>query len=231
MTKHAEAERDLALVQCCLAGDEQARRDLFRRFLPQVRGVLYRLLGPDPELQDLTQEAMLKLFKGIAHFRGESSLHTWADRVCVNVALQDLRRRGRRVKTVSMSEVGKPMPTPEASSLELTERSILVDRVYQLLEQVSPPKRVAFLLYELGGLTAAEIAVAADVAVSTVKSRIWYARKELHQAAREDPQLSEYIRSTKRSEAAGAEQRTRSSTTEDDPAAPCDHGSSRGGKR
>jgi len=203
VTRSTDPERDLELVQRCLSHDEQACRELFRRFLPQVRGVLYRVLGADPELEDLAQDAMLQLYRGFCRFRGESSLRTWADRVCVNTALGQLRKRSRRIQTVPLEELERPMSAIDTNAEIQAERAALVARIHRVMDQLSPDKRVAFLMHELEGRTAAEIAEASETPVSTIKSRIWYARRELQQAAAEDPVLREYLDKAHGGEVAG----------------------------
>jgi len=193
VTRSSDPERDLDLVQRCLSADDQACRELFRRFEPQVRGVLFRVLGPDPDLEDLAQDAMVQLYRGFCRFRGDSSLRTWTDRVCVNAALQHLRKRSRRIQTVPMEGLDMPMTATDSNAEHQAERAALVGRIHQVMDRLTPDKRVAFLMHELEGRTAAEIATASDTPVSTIKSRIWYARQELHRAAAQDPVLRDYL--------------------------------------
>src|SRR6516164_1541436 len=93
------------LIASCQRGDKEALGELYRRFRPEVTRNLYRVLGPGRgELEDVLQEVFIEAFRSIGRFRGDSKLSTWLYRVCVNVALQRLRKR-KRLAEVSDDDV------------------------------------------------------------------------------------------------------------------------------
>jgi RNA polymerase sigma-70 factor (ECF subfamily) len=106
--------------------------------------------------------------------------------VCVNVALQRLRKR-KRLAEVPGDDL------PEAQSGETPERGLDTRRrlaaVYRILDELSPKKRVVFVLHEIEGREPREIASIVGAPVLTVRTRLHYARKEFYARAAEDPRL------------------------------------------
>jgi RNA polymerase sigma-70 factor (ECF subfamily) len=189
-----------ALVERCQRGERTALGELYRRYRPDVARNLLRILGPSmgrgtvggaQELEDVLQEVFIELFRSIQRFRGDAKLTTWIYRVCVNVALQRLRKRRRLAEvTLPPSEVLGELLSPQGGppDRELdTRRRLAV--VYRLLDQLAPKKRVAFILSELEGLDPKEIATLVGAPVITVRTRLHYARKEFFALAVREPGL------------------------------------------
>ncbi|MDB4970345.1 MAG: polymerase sigma factor RpoE [Myxococcales bacterium] len=180
----------LDLVARCQKGDKDALGELYRLYRGEVARNLHRMLGPGrADLDDVLQEVFIEVFRSIARFRGDAKVTTWLYRVCVNVALQRLRKRKRR-NEVSTDDVAEPAPndggeTPERS---LDNRRRL-DAVYRILDELSPKKRVVFILHEIEGREPKEIAGIVGAPVLTVRTRLHYARKEFYALAATDARL------------------------------------------
>src|SRR3954464_9564106 len=98
------------LVARCQKGDKDALGELYRLYRAEVARNLHRMLGPGRiDLEDVLQEVFIEVFRSIARFRGDAKVSTWLYRVCVNVALQRLRKRKRR-NEVSTDDVAEPAP-------------------------------------------------------------------------------------------------------------------------
>jgi RNA polymerase sigma-70 factor (ECF subfamily) len=183
---------DVLLVDRCLAGEPAATRELFRRHQRRVHACLYRVLGGNRDMDDLLQEAFLQVFQSLRGWRAEASLATWVDRVSVRVAYRYLSQRGRRVKTHPMvdDEVagGDDGPTPRR---QLARDG--VQRLYAVLDELSPAARLAFTLHEIDGRSIAETAELVGSSVTATKLRVWRARKRIEAAAAADPVLSEFL--------------------------------------
>ncbi len=196
--RRAEIRDDLALVQQCREGDEEARTRLVRRYMGQVRITLTRILGPDQEMPDLVQVALIEVLRSLRHYRGDALLRTWIDRVAANVAYQHLRRR-RGPHTVPLelvpSSAGSATSASRGADRALEGRR-LVEKLTGLLDGISAKKRVALLLHAVLGYSVKEVAAMTDSRVATTKSRILYARKELLKAAHRDPALREWLDSS-----------------------------------
>lgn len=169
-----------ALVVRVREGDAQAFEQLYRRTRSDVYGILYRLLGPSPELDDVFQDAWLQLHTAIRRFREESRFSTFAYRVCANVALKHLRTRRRRPEELmaELPEEATNQPGPE----QVAETKRAQALVHLALERLPPKKRVVFVYAELMEMKLEEIATAVDAPLNTVRSRLLSARSEFPQA-------------------------------------------------
>jgi RNA polymerase sigma-70 factor (ECF subfamily) len=175
------------LVARCQRGEKEALGELYRLYRAEVARNLHRMLGPGRgDLEDVLQEVFIEVFRSIARFRGDAKITTWLYRVCVNVALQRLRKRKRRAE-VSGDTVTERV-TDETPERELDNRRRL-DAVYRILDELSPKKRVVFILHEIEGREPKEIAGIVGAPVLTVRTRLHYARKEFYARAASDVRL------------------------------------------
>jgi RNA polymerase sigma-70 factor (ECF subfamily) len=185
----AAAQPDL--VARCQKGEKEALGDFYRLYRGEVARNLHRMLGPGRgDLEDVLQEVFIEVFRSIARFRGDARITTWLYRICVNVALQRLRKRKRRAE-VSSDELGER--APDIESADTPERDLdtrrRLDAVYRLLDELSPKKRVVFILHEIEGREPKEIAGIVGAPVLTVRTRLHYARKEFYALAARDRRL------------------------------------------
>ncbi|MGE0550107.1 MAG: RNA polymerase sigma factor [Kofleriaceae bacterium] len=185
-----EPSDEASLIERCRNRERAAHDELYHRFRRQVAGNLYRVLGDRTDLEDLVQEVFVIAFRGLERFRGDARLSTWLYRICVNVALGRIRTRKRRPAAFSgidvdatsfdPSLVERP-ETPERS-LERREQQA---RVYRALETLAPKKRIVLYLHEIEGLDLKEIAYLVDSNPVTVRTRLFYARREFYRAIAE----------------------------------------------
>ena len=184
------------LIERC-RGDERAAQDeLYHRFRRPVAANLYRVLGDRTDLDDLVQEVFVIAFRGLDRFRGDARLSTWLYRICVNVALGRIRTRKRRPYAIGMADlddahadpslVERP-ETPEKSLQRRQDR----ERVYRALEQLAPKKRMVLYLHEIEGLDLKEIAYLVDSNPVTVRTRLFYARREFYRVLAGEAQATD----------------------------------------
>ncbi len=158
---------DEALLVAFGNGDREAAALLTLRFTPRVMGFATRMLGGDrAEAEDVTQEAMLRLWKIAPDWRqGEAQVTTWLYRVTANLCTDRLRKR----RGVDLDSVPEPVDdTPGA-----VDRMIGADRAQALqeaLDALPERQRMAVTLRHLEGLANPEIAVAMDISVEAVES-------------------------------------------------------------
>ena len=156
----------------------------------EIYGLLYRLTENAEEARDLTQETFLRAFQSIGQFRGESDLRTWIYRIAINQARNRWRwwRRRHRDSTVSIDAAdanGNSALIAQLSSgnSENPEHSALAhERERALRRALSSLRRVyreAVVLRDIEGFAYEEIAVALNISVGTVKSRLARGRQEL----------------------------------------------------
>ena len=151
----------------------------------QIRARISRLVADPDEVEDLTQETLLRVVRGLPRFRGEASLRTWALRIAGNVVIDQRRRSACRP---APPPVVAPEADPAEGELELApappdqlERTISADCLRGALATLSASYRQVFELHDLSGLTGAEIAELLDLPLATVKIRIHRARRRLRE--------------------------------------------------
>lgn len=184
---------DAELVARVCAGDSEALGELFLRHAPMVRRLLTRIIGPRDDLDDVVQDVFLQVHKSIGGFRGEARFTTWLHQLTVYAGYNYLRRpRGRYVlvEPADLERVGDPRSVGEPERLMGQET---LRRLYIVLDRIKPKKRIAFILYAVEGMSVAEVAKVVGASVPTVKSRIWFARRELLKKARLDPYLASLL--------------------------------------
>jgi RNA polymerase sigma-70 factor (ECF subfamily) len=187
---HPVAKREPdELVVRAQRGDTQAFTELFRRHRSTVAAIGYRMLGPSADLDDVVQEVFLQVHRSLPDFRGQAKFSTWLHRVSVNVVLMT-RRRARSRPTFAQEEAGRHEPDDGLLPDQDLSRQRRVAAFQRLLDRLSDKKRTVFVLHELEGIAPAEIAEMVDCPVLTVRTRLFYARKELAQMMRNEPALA-----------------------------------------
>lgn len=180
---------DHDLARRCALGDAAAERALFEAHRDQVHGILYRLLGGNREIEDALQETFFAIFRSLSSFRGESTLATWIARITVRVGMKIARAR-RDVPTPHLELVVEDRASLPSELLEAREG---VRHLYELLEDVEPKHRAAYLLSVVDERSIREVAELTDASEIATKLRIWRTRKRIEAAARKDPALRALI--------------------------------------
>ena len=184
----AATSDEAVLVAELQAGREEAFAYLLAVYQNPVFNLISRIVRDGTDAADVLQDVFLKVFRGIRHFHGESSLKTWVYRIAVHEASNHRRswlRRHRR-EPFSLDEGhGEPeaaFAKAEAQdetpydALEQAERQRLVERA---LASLAPPYRTVLILREIENLSYEEIADVLGVAEGTVKSRLLRGRELL----------------------------------------------------
>jgi RNA polymerase sigma-70 factor, ECF subfamily len=180
-----------AIVAELKAGSEDAYAWLIGEFHQPIYALVYRIVNDPADAADTTQEVFLKVFRGMKHFNGASSLKTWIYRIALHEA-SNRRRWWFRHKAHEMSM------EPESNSALANSTSIensVVDkrespfdsvahqevrsRVEQELENVPEPYRSTVILRDLEEMSYEEIAEIMEVSLGTVKSRLTRGREAL----------------------------------------------------
>src|SRR5574338_1712297 len=180
------------LIERCRRDERTAHDELYNRFRRQVAGNLYRVLGDRSDLEDLVQEVFVIAFRGLEKFRGDARLSTWLYRICVNVALGRIRTRRRRPNAIGVTDLDATAMDPSVTERPETpakslERRQDRERVYHALEQLAPKKRIVLYLHEIEGLDLKEIAYLVDSNPVTVRTRLFYARREFYRVLAGEP--------------------------------------------
>jgi RNA polymerase sigma-70 factor (ECF subfamily) len=177
------------LVARCQAGDAGAFGEIFRLYRADVTRLLHRMVGRRSDLEDLLQEVFVQVHRSIKSFRAEARLSTWIYRVAVNVAL--MHRRAAKSRPLIVAEPQEPLLLDESAPPdEQLSRQRRIEALYRLLDRVSDKKRAVYVLHELEGMSPNEISKVVGAPVLTVRTRLFYARREVLALLREEPALA-----------------------------------------
>ncbi len=177
------------LVARAAGGDVAAFRQLYERHRGDVARLVYRMLGARADFEDVIQEVFVQVYRSLKDFRGQSKFSTWLHRVTVNVVL--MHRRSARSRPVFTDPLpADPAGTEDARPDEDAERRERVRAFGRLLDRLPDKKRVVFVLHELEGLPPSEIARIVGAPVLTVRTRLFYARRDLEAMLRDEPALA-----------------------------------------
>ena len=180
-----------AIIQELKAGSEEAYAWLVGEFHQPVYSIIYRILTDPADAADTTQEVFLKVFRGMKHFHGESSLKTWIYRIAIHEASNRrrwwFRHKAREApmenecaseQTVFRS-LNPALVDKHKSPFETVADHEVQRRVEEGLRQVPEPYRTAVVLRDIEDLSYEEIAEITQVSLGTVKSRITRGRDAL----------------------------------------------------
>jgi RNA polymerase sigma-70 factor (ECF subfamily) len=169
---------DAELATAARAGDREALGALLDRHLDRLHAVCRRICGPADAL-DATQEALIAIARSIDRFDGRAAFTTWAHRIAVNAALDELRRARRRGIPASDLLDRTDPPAPEGHGPDrVVDRMVLDDALAALPDEY----RTAVVLRDVADLEYAEIAAVLEVPIGTVRSRIARGRAALADA-------------------------------------------------
>ena len=154
--------------------ETQEFEDLVRTHRGRVYGLCYRYAGNRADAEDLAQEVFLRAYRGLSGFRGEASLSTWVYRIAVNVCLNWLSSRKRRVE-----ELPADLVDPRPSPMERLGRKEASSAVRTAVARLPERQRMTLVLRVYQELTHKEIGDIMDCPVGTAKANFFFALKNL----------------------------------------------------
>jgi RNA polymerase sigma-70 factor (ECF subfamily) len=183
-----------ALVPRAVAGDRAAMRALLTAVAPVVARACRRVMGRDPEAEDVAQQALAGFVDRLPDFRGESSVAHFAERIAVYRALSARRDAGVRRRHVDVDagdgaradEVSDDAPSQEACVDDRHRRTLLTRALAALPE----PQAEVLALHFLFDHTVAEIAGIVSAPLETVRSRLRLGKQALRALIANDPALA-----------------------------------------
>ena len=174
---------DEQMVERALTGDPEAFGEIVRRWERRIFALAYGMLGREEDARDATQETFLAAFRNLRGFRGEAKVSSWLHRIAVNQCITRQRRAKVRSETALEDEAERnaavfalPADVSPARAAEYRERSAAV-RV--AVGALPPDLRQVVVMKEFEELTFQEISDVLDVPLSTVKSRLYTALRQL----------------------------------------------------
>ena len=177
------ATSDEQIVERALTGDADAFGEIVRRWERRIFALAYGMLGREEEARDATQETFLSAFRNLRGFRGDAKVSSWLHRIAVNQCITRQRRAKVRNEAALDGESEKdaaifaaPLDILPSRVVENSERTIAVRRAVNSLPL---ELRQVIVMKEFEELTFREIADALELPLSTVKSRLYTALKQL----------------------------------------------------
>lgn len=157
--------------------------ELYHRYFNFVWSCTRRMGIGESELDDVVQEIFITIHGRLSTLEQPESLRSWIYGIIRRTASSHHRARRTKAASAAALNLEREVQYPQQPSpLELAEQSDQVKLLWSLLEKLDPSKREVLVLAELDGMTAPEIAIALEVPMNTVYSRLRTARQELEAA-------------------------------------------------
>lgn len=170
-------------MQRALTGDAEAFGEIVTRWERRIFALAFGMLGREEDARDATQETFLAAFRNLRGFRGEAKVSSWLHRIAVNQCITRQRRAKVRSESALDTEEQKnaasfaaPLHYSPARVVEGIERTAAVRRA---VSSLPTDLRQVVVMKEFEELTFQEISDALDLPLSTVKSRLYTALRQL----------------------------------------------------
>jgi RNA polymerase sigma factor (sigma-70 family) len=179
-------DEDQQLVARTQAGEAGAFDQLVVKYTPRLYGLVYNMTSNHEDTNDLLQDVFAKAYKAIRGFRGKSSFYTWIHSIAVNMTLNFLKKRGRRYH-LSLDDVDASIQndkeflelTATSSPVREADLSELQRRLNEAMMKLSEEHRAVVTMFHIQGMPHAEISKILRVSEGTVRSRLFYANRQL----------------------------------------------------
>lgn len=177
---------DAEWVARAQAGDPTAFDALVVKYSPRLYGLVYHMTSNHEDTNDLLQEIFAKAYRSIPGFRGKSSFYTWVHSIGVNMTINFLKKRGRR-NHLSLDDMDSGVQN-DKEYIELTATSDPVReanlselqvRLNEAMQKLSHDHRAVVTMFDIQGMPHAEIAKILGISEGTVRSRLFYAHRQL----------------------------------------------------
>jgi RNA polymerase sigma-70 factor (ECF subfamily) len=178
---------DQELVLRSQAGDTKAFDELIIRHTPKIYSLVYHMTSNRDDTADLLQDIFAKAYTSLSSFQGRSAFYTWLYSISINKTYNFLKKRNRYSK-ISLDDIDSNIEN-DPIYLQLTtnpnsvhreiNRHELIKRLNTALQKLSKDHRAVVILYDVQGLQHSQIAKIMKVSEGTIRSRLFYAHREL----------------------------------------------------
>lgn len=173
-------------IGAAVAGDRKAAQEIMLELLPRVRNLVRYIIRGDHDVDDIAQEALIAVLRGLPGYRGDGKFRSWADRIVARTTfawLKAARRPGAQVAVADLAVVVDPGSGPDAY---LARREAVA-----LLDQIPQEQRNVVVLHHVLEMTVPEIAEELGIPFETVRSRLRLAKSSLR--AQQKAQAEAYV--------------------------------------
>jgi RNA polymerase sigma factor (sigma-70 family) len=177
---------DETLVRQTQNGDTRAFDLLWQKYSPRIYSLIYNMTANHEDANDLLLEVFAKAYRSINGFRGKSSFYTWIHAIAVNMTINFVKKRGRRFH-MSLDDLDVNVQN-DKEFIDLTaantpvrevDLSELQHRLNEAMMKLSVEHRAVVTMFDIQGMAHAEIAKILGIPEATVRSRLFYAHRQL----------------------------------------------------
>jgi RNA polymerase sigma-70 factor (ECF subfamily) len=183
--ENADCRIDEELVRKAISGDSKAFEKLVEKYKKRVYYLAYRMTRDHDSADELAQESFVKAYQALGNFKPGYNFYTWIYRICVNLAINFLKREKHTVSAELLKEIDL---LPESvTAIDQLERMIASEQaglVRKALNSLPPEQKLAFILKTNENMSYEEMAAVMDCSIGTVMSRLFRARQKLRNVLR-----------------------------------------------
>jgi RNA polymerase sigma-70 factor (ECF subfamily) len=185
-TNESPTDADELLVSRAQSGDTLAFDQLVVRYSPRLYGMIYHMTSNKEDANDLTQDVFAKAYRSLNRFRGRSSFYTWIYAIGTNMTLNFLKKRNRRAAW-SLDNLDSGIQNDEAmvdlahaaNPRHQSDLNELQKKLNEAMQSLSNVHRAVVTMFDIQGIPHAEISKILKVSEGTVRSRLFYAHRQL----------------------------------------------------
>jgi RNA polymerase sigma-70 factor (ECF subfamily) len=181
---------DAALVEGLRRGHPAAATYLYDRYADLIHGALYRILGPDSELEDVVHDTFIRVLQSIGTLREPRALKSWIMSIAVFAAKNRIQMRTRRRWLSILPPEDVPEPEPFAPEPEANEA---LAQTYRILKKLRADERIAVVLHIIEQMTIEEAAEVCQVSPSTFKRRLRRGERLFLKLVKAEPALRDWV--------------------------------------
>jgi len=182
---------DEQLVELSVSGDADAFGEIVRRWERKIFALCFGMLGREDDARDAVQEAFISAYRNLKNFRGEAKVSSWLHRIAVNQCLTIKRRAKTRSEDFldeDESAEDRTFVAPaHLSPARTTEQSERLTLVRQAVQALPSELKEVVVMKEFQEMTFQEISETLELPLSTVKSRLYTALKQLRMKLERTP--------------------------------------------
>jgi len=185
------------LIKQSISGDVSSFEQLINQYQKMAYNVAYRIMGNEEDAKDMTQEALIKVYKKLKSFRMDASFSTWLYRIVMNTCKDELRKKKMKVVSIDQSfDTGDGEVQMDLEDEKLGPEDKLIQKetqtmVQEALNQLPEANRIVLVLRDIEGMSYDEISEVLQLPKGTVKSRINRGRQGLKEVIMQNRKTQE----------------------------------------
>lgn len=169
--------QEIQLIEKCKSGDGEAYRILMNSFRRKLYGYLWRFSDSEETAEELFQETLIKVWKGIKKYNEHQKFSSWLFTIAHNTALDSLRKRKIKNSFTTLDEINYNQNLNNPADEMIIKETI--EMINNSINTLSHKQKTVFLLRQHGNLTFKEIAETTNESINTVISHMHYAVKKI----------------------------------------------------